>query len=133
MKYSAPPPPTAAASTDTTYTCQRRSAAMRRHPTASVETVCSASVITAPPRAQQRHQRFALGKRPLELPWEGEPCYVARPMRRLTTLALALSLLNALSAAGAEAPKPETLLQQMKAWLEPPKSSTRKLLMTVRS
>jgi uncharacterized protein len=50
-------------------------------------------------------------------------------MRRLLLTALAFATLGA----AAETPKPQTLLRQAKAWLEPAKSSTRKLVMTVRS
>jgi outer membrane lipoprotein-sorting protein len=53
-------------------------------------------------------------------------------MGRLIVLLIAL-IVPALPAAAAQAPKPETLLQEMKAWLEPAKSSTRHLVMTVRS
>ena len=48
-------------------------------------------------------------------------------------LTIAFATLTAHSAAGAEGPRPEALLQQMKAWLEPARSSTRTLVMTVRS
>jgi hypothetical protein len=54
-------------------------------------------------------------------------------MRRLTLLPIASALLISIAAAAAEAPRPEALLAQMKIWLEPPKPSTRKLAMTVRS
>lgn len=50
-------------------------------------------------------------------------------MRRL----LLISLVFATAAAGAEVPPPQTLLARTKAWLEPAKPSTRKLVMTVRS
>jgi hypothetical protein len=42
-------------------------------------------------------------------------------------------LVGALRASAADTPKPEVLLQQMKAWLEPARSSTRRLAVTVRS
>jgi len=54
-------------------------------------------------------------------------------MRRLTVIPFALLLLIGASAVAAEAPNAETLLQQLKAWLEPAKPSTRRLAMTVRS
>ena len=52
-------------------------------------------------------------------------------MRRLL-ISLALASVATVASA-ADAPKPETLLQQTKAWLEPARSSTRKLVMSVRS
>jgi len=56
-------------------------------------------------------------------------------MDDITMLVLLLALLSALSASAgaAEPPKPEALLRQMKAWLEPAAPSTRKLVVTVRS
>jgi hypothetical protein len=48
-------------------------------------------------------------------------------------IVLALVLLASVSAAAAEPPKPEALLRQMKAWLEPAVPSTRKLIVSVRS
>lgn len=54
-------------------------------------------------------------------------------MRRLMLLPFAFVVLTATTAAAVEAPRPETLLEQLKAWLEPAKTSTRKLTMTVRS
>lgn len=54
-------------------------------------------------------------------------------MRHRTTLLFALALLAATAAGAAESATPESLLQQMKAWLEPAKPSVRHLTMTVRS
>src|SRR5215472_16694994 len=54
-------------------------------------------------------------------------------MRTSPLLPLAFAILAALPAGGAEAPKPEALLQRMKGWLEPSKPSTRQLVMTERS
>ncbi|HKF98867.1 MAG TPA: outer membrane lipoprotein-sorting protein [Steroidobacteraceae bacterium] len=54
-------------------------------------------------------------------------------MRHLTTSLLALALLTATTAGAAEPATPDSLLKQMKAWLEPAKPSVRHLTMTVRS
>lgn len=53
-------------------------------------------------------------------------------MRRTIFLVAAFVSFTALQAA-ADAPRPETLLQEVKAWLEPAKPSRRELTMTVRS
>jgi uncharacterized protein len=54
-------------------------------------------------------------------------------MRRIALLTSVLASLTATSAALADAPKPEILLQEMKAAVEPSMPSVRQLTMTVRS
>jgi hypothetical protein len=54
-----------------------------------------------------------------------------RRMRRLAVAAFLVAI--AATATGAETPTAAALLAQMKAWLEPPRSSTRVLNMTIRS
>ncbi len=54
-------------------------------------------------------------------------------MRRTILLAIVFVSFTVMPAAAADAPKPETLLQELKAWLEPAKPSRRELTMRVRS
>src|SRR5579862_2803259 len=125
MKYHAPAPAAMAATSHTAWYHQvRKENKLARHPGGTSSREASWLVgDTVAIGGKHKDTNPGLGARALrshDVFPDAAACY-ARAMRRTILLATVFVSFTVMRAAAADAPKPETLLQELKAWLEPAK------------